>query len=124
MKRFLYLFFAIIIFYSFVVAASYSFDDEIYVNPFVFGVIKGDDGIPLNLIDSSNFSNGKFQTFNNSVFTDIYDLNVSVLNNNLVIFKILVPSKIKQNNNLHKFFIKFQTIEYSDENINVLFKLS
>jgi hypothetical protein len=124
MKRFLYLFFAIIIFSSFVVAANYSFDNDIYVNPFVFGVVKGDDGQVLTPILPTNLLNGSFQTFVNSTPAFVSDLVPIIKNNSLVVLKPTMISTINRANYLHKFYIKFQTVEYSDENINVLFKWS
>ena len=122
MKRFLYLFFALIIVSSFIFAAN--FDNNIYVNPFIFGVIKGDDGQVLNPINVSSFLNGKLQTFDAPTPSTVGTLDVRIYNNKVLILKSSSFNTLKQNTVLHKFFINYKTVEYPNKNINALFKWS
>jgi hypothetical protein len=128
MRRFFYLILISLFLIPFI-SSSPSLDQEVYVNPFVFGFVKGDDGGILN-IDTSNFpyEQSKFQKYVSGSFQDEAPLSlVSVRNNNLVIFKINASPnnfKLTDRSPLKRFYIFFDHPEYPDSNINhVLFKL-
>lgn len=124
MKGYLYLFFALLLFSPFISAVDY--DTNIYVTPFVFGVIKGDTGEIINPVLPSSLSQGSFSQLIGSQFQSISVLNLSVRNNNLLIFKLPVENSTRQlrrEPGMGRYSVLYNTVDYPNKNINVLFRI-
>lgn len=119
MRRYIYLFLIVFLVSPFISALSY--DNEIYVNPFVFGVIRGDDGEVISNISDDEIIDPEMQVSSANGFIKKSDLDLTI-RGNLLIFKLPSYKKIKQNS-LSKFTFIYNTFEYPSKNVNVLFKL-
>jgi len=120
MRRYIYLFLIVFLVFPFISALSY--DNEIYVNPFVFGVIRGDDGEVISNISDDEIIDPEMQVSSANGFTKKSDLDLTI-RENLLIFKL--PSYQKTNNNsLNKYTFIYNTFDYPSKNVNILFKLN
>jgi hypothetical protein len=120
MRRYIYLFLIVFLVSPFISALSY--DNEIYVNPFVFGVIRGDDGEVISNISDDEIIDPEMQVSSANGFTKKSDLDLTI-RENLLIFKL--PSYQKTNNNsLNKYTFIYNTFDYPSKNVNILFKLN
>lgn len=120
MRRYIYLFLIVFLVSPFISALSY--DNEIYVNPFVFGVIRGDDGEVISNISDDEIIDPEMQVSSANGFIKKSDLDLTI-RGNLLIFKLPSYKKIKQNS-LNKYIFIYSTFEYPLKNVNVLFKLN
>lgn len=123
MKGYLYLFFALLLFSPFISAVDY--DEDIYVAPFVFGVLNSDSGDVITPLVVSSFAQGSFSQLQGSGFQSISILNYSVRNNSLLILKLPVDNstrQLKREPGIGRYSVIYNTVEYPNKNINVLFR--
>ncbi len=124
MKGYLYLFFALLLFSPFISAVDY--DTNIYVAPFVFGVIKGDSGDVITPVLPSSLSQGSFSQLIGYQFQSISVLNPSVRNNNLLILRLPVDGSARQlrrEPGMGRYYVLYNTVDNPNKNINVLFRI-
>ena len=121
MKLYIYLFLGLLLISPFISAVGY--DDQIYVNPFVFGVLRGDDGTIINSINESDIQDAEMMQHTSIGFERLADLDLTIKNNKLLIFKIPQVERIKINTP-NKFTFVYDTIDYPSKNVNILFRLN
>lgn len=127
MIRYLYLFLGILLFSPFIFAVNY--DSNIYVQPFVFGVIKGEDGLVIENLNASNFVSSPsnfFQILPNNSPQVVSQLDFKIKDNTLLILKINdnSPKRVLKEPGINYFYINYNTLEYPNSNIFINFKLS
>lgn len=122
MRLFLLLFVVIILTTT---VFSVTFQEDIFVNPFIFGQLKDDSGNYFDNYNQSDFSEKYFKTYTNEGVDEISGLNVLIKNNNKLI--ILYPDLSSYSSlgqfNLNSFSFIFNRLNYEESNINILFKL-
>ncbi|MDD4050184.1 MAG: hypothetical protein PHX47_04235, partial [Candidatus ainarchaeum sp.] len=101
--------------------SALSYDNEIYVNPFVFGVIRGDDGEVISNISDEDILTPEMKVSSANGFIKKSDLDLTI-RGNLLIFKLPFYQKTN-NNSLNKYTFIYSTFEYPSKNVNILFKL-
>lgn len=127
MKKYLYLFMVLIFISPFI--SAFDYDTNIYVKPFIFGVIKGEDGIIINDLQQSNFNvptTGFFQFNQNNSPQFVSQLNYIIKDNSLLILKINDnnPKRVFKNPGINYFHIVYNSESNPDKNIFINFKFT
>jgi len=122
MRRLIFLFLVVLVVLPGISAVE--FPNDISYTPFIFGVLKGDDGSSLSL-NQNNFTEGKLQERVGSDFTDKAPLTFKLNNNSNVVF--IYPNNTStltgSKSSLYRFNFKFNQVPgYENKNMNVLFR--